>query len=129
MGDLSLLKNANENMITSLTLKTLEDKKKFFNAMNVADESLKDFIGEEIVIVDYIAHTVAIEGEEATRIVLITDNGKSYASVSTGITQGLSKLLAIFGQPGEWGDGLRIKILEKKSSTNSKNRFLTMELV
>lgn len=69
--DLSILKNANDNMITSLTMKTVDDKKKFFNAMNAADESIQDNLNDEITICDYIAHTVQIDGEEAVRIVLI----------------------------------------------------------
>lgn len=127
--DLSILKNANDNMITSLTMKTVEDKKRFFNAMNAADESIQDNLNDEITICDYIAHTIQIEGEEAVRIVLIDKDGKSYASVSTGITQSLTKILAIFGQPEEWGDGLTVRFLEKKSSSNSKNKFLTLELI
>lgn len=127
--DLSTLKNAENNVLTSLNAQTTKEKKALFNAMNVSDDALGDHVGETIVIKDYIAHNVKIENEDAVRIVLIDVDGKSYSSVSTGLVQAITKIFAIFGQPDEWDEPMAVKVLEKKSSKDSKNKFLTLELV
>ena len=59
----------NETIVTSLTLDTIEDKKKMFNAMNATDYSLSEHLEQPIKVVDYLIHDCEIaddNGENST---------------------------------------------------------------
>lgn len=134
MNDLIKIKESKDNVITSLELKTTKEKKALYNAMNNADFALSDYVGKTIVLKDYIAHNVIVEDKdgndiEVVRFVLIDKDGHSYATVSNGVTQAFTKIFSIFGQPNEWDDEMKIQVLEKKSSKDSKNKYITIELV
>lgn len=108
-----------------------------YNAINSADESLGDHIGETISVVDVVAHPVQLTNEETgeivecLRTVLITKEGKSYVAVSQGITSALSKIFSIVGMPtgGAWHDEpVKMKIRQVKTR-NGNNKVNTIELV
>lgn len=105
-----------------------------YNAINSADESLADHIGEVLEIVDVVAHPVSLTDEEtgeifeSLRTVLIDKNGKSYTAVSEGITNSLSRIFSIVGEPTWKDDPVKMKIKQIKTR-NGNNKVNTIELV
>lgn len=105
-----------------------------YNAINSADESLADHIGEVLEIVDVVAHPVTLVQEEtgevieSLRTVLIDKNGKSYTAVSQGITNSLSRIFSIVGMPSWKDEPVKMKIKQIKTN-NGNNKVNTIELV
>ena len=116
---------------------TRASKIAIFNAVNSADESLGDHIGEVLEIVNVVAHPVSlldeITGEvvECLRTVLIDVNGTTYTAVSQGITSALSRIFSIVGSPenGAWvKEPVKMKVKQVKTR-NGNNKVNTIELV
>lgn len=105
-----------------------------YNAINSADESLAVHIGEVLEIVDVVAHPVTLTDEEtgeifeSLRTVLIDKNGKSYTAVSEGITNSLSRIFSIVGEPTWKDEPVKMKIKQIKTR-NGNNKVNTIELV
>lgn len=108
-------------------------KAKIFNILQNPDYAISDCIGHEVEIVDVIAHPVELVSEQTgeienhMRVILIAADGKSYASVSGGVTQALTSIFGIVGQPPYTSEPLKVKFLQKKGK--GTNKFLTLELV
>lgn len=113
---------------------TRKSKIAIFNAVNGADESLGDHIGEVLEIVDVVAHPVTITDEEtgeiitALRTVLIAKDGKTYTAVSQGITNALSRVFSIVGMPSWKDEPVKMKVKQIKTR-NGNNKVNTIELV
>ena len=132
------LKNPNGQFYCSIKNDgTRKTKIAIFNAVNGADESVADHIGEILEIVNVVAHPVELVDEEtgvivnALRTVLIDKNGKSYTAVSQGITSALAKIFSIVGTPeeGAWEkEPVKMKIRQVKTR-NGNNKVNTIELV
>lgn len=132
------LKNPNSQFYCSIKNDgTRKTKVAIFNAVNGADESIADHIGEVIEVVNVVAHPVELLDEEtgevvnALRTVLIDKNGKTYTAVSQGITSALSKIFSIIGTPedGAWEkEPVKMKIRQVKTR-NGNNKVNTIELV
>lgn len=120
----------NETIVTSLTLSTIEDKKKMFNAMNVTDFSLSDHLDEPIYVVDYLIHDCEIsddngELQETKRLVIFDKDGKTYSTVSNSAYDSFGKIITIFGEPSEWNGDIAIRATERKSR---KYKFISLEV-
>lgn len=120
----------NETIVTSLTLDTIEDKKKMFNAMNATDYSLSEHLEHPIKVVDYLIHDCEIADDngvkqETKRLVLFDEDGKTYSTVSISAYDSFGKIVTIFGEPSEWNGELSIKATEKKSR---KYKFISLEV-
>lgn len=120
----------NETIVTSLTLSTIEDKKKMFNAMNVTDFSLSDHLDEPIHVVDYLIHDCEIsddngEVQETKRLVIFDKDGKTYSTVSNSAYDSFGKIITIFGEPSEWNGEIAIRATERKSR---KYKFISLEV-
>ena len=108
-------------------------KAKIFNTLQNPDHAISDKIGEVIKVVDVIAHPVELTSDQTglienhMRVILVAEDGQSYASVSGGITQALTSIFGIVGQPPYTSEPLAVKILQKKGK--GTNKFLTLELV
>lgn len=131
MSELQLLSKSQENILTSLNPESKADKKKLYNCINSPDDAISDMVGKHIKISDYVAHEVEIENDKgekvrAVRLVLIDDKNKTYATVSDGAVQALSKIFSIFGTPDTWDEPIEVKVVEKKSR---KFKFITFEVV
>lgn len=132
------LKNPNGQFYCSIKNDgTRKTKIAIFNAVNGADESVADHIGEVLEIVNVVAHPVELVDEEtgvvvnALRTVLIDKNGKTYTAVSQGITSALAKIFSIVGTPedGAWElEPVKMKIRQVKTR-NGNNKVNTIELV
>lgn len=132
------LKNPNGQFYCSIQDDgTRKTKVAIFNAVNGADDSIADHIGEVIEVVNVVAHPVELLDEvtgevvNALRTVLIDKNGKTYTAVSQGITSALSKIFSIIGTPegGAWEkEPVKMKIRQVKTR-NGNNKVNTIELV
>lgn len=132
------LKNPGAGFYSSITDDgTRKSKIAIFNAVNGADESVADHIGEVLDIVNVVAHPVELTDEETgeiincLRTVLVDKNGKTYTAVSQGITSALAKVFTIVGTPdgGAWEkEPVRMKIKQVKTR-NGNNKVNTIELV
>lgn len=129
------LKNPDGNFYCSIKDDgTRKSKVSIYNAINGADESLADHIGEIIEVVDVVAHPVTLLDEEtgeavnALRTVLVDKNGKSYTAVSQGITNSLSRIFSIIGMPSWKDEPVKMKIKQIKTN-NGNNKVNTIELV
>ena len=132
------LKNPESNFYCSIKNDgTRKSKVAIFNAINGADESLADHIGETLEIVNVVAHPVDLPDEETgeiitcLRTVLVDKSGKSYTAVSQGITSALSRIFSIIGTPddGAWEkEPVKMKIKQVKTR-NGNNKVNTIELV
>lgn len=107
-----------------------ESKKMVYNAMNNPDHKVGDFINKTINLRDILAEEITLTNEEtgepqqAIRVVLIDDKGKSYQAVSTGIYNAVKKLIAVYGRP-TWEDAIPVII---KQISLGKNQMLTLEV-
>lgn len=97
----------------------IEAKKTVFSAVNDA-EPLSDHLGETLDVVDIVAHKVEVANEEsgeigeATRVVLLTADGKALASVSVGIQGAVRNILAFLGEPSTWDGAVKLIPVERK---------------
>lgn len=102
---------------------------KMYAAVNDAEKSLSDIIGEVIEIEHMVAHKITLTDEvtkkpvDALRVVLVTTDGKGYSAVSAGIVSSLQKVIAMFG-PAPWTPALRVAPVQKKT----RNGFKTLSL-
>ena len=113
---------------------TRKSKVAIYNAVNGADESISDHIGEVLEVVDVVAYPVSLVDEEtgdvleALRTVLVTKDGKAYTAVSQGITNSLSRIFSIVGMPSWKDEPVKMKIKQIKTR-NGNNKVNTIELV
>lgn len=132
------LKNPNGKFYCSISDDgTRKSKVAIYNAINGADESIAEHIGEVLEIVNVVAHPVELPDEETgeiltcLRTVLVDKKGKSYTAVSQGITSALSRIFSIVGMPdnGAWeNEPVKMKIKQVKTR-NGNNKVNTIELV
>lgn len=130
-NELAIIQQDATQSFTSMSLETIEDKARFYNAVSNPDERLRDHINEVIAVKDVFVEMVECANEEtgettlAPRIVLIADDGKTYQCVSTGIFAALKRLFAIFGAP-TWETPIRLKV---KQVSNKQKQLLTLAVV
>lgn len=130
MANEMTITGTNETIVTSLTLSTIEDKKKMFNAMNATDFSLSDYLDEPIHVMDYLIHDCEIaddngEKQDTKRLVFFDEDGKTYSTVSNSAYDSFGKIITIFGEPSEWKGEIAIRATEKKSR---KYKFISLEV-
>lgn len=94
---------------------------------------LSDNLGVTINLKDVVVQAIDLtddetgEVDEAARIILLDENGTSYAAVSTGIFRALTNLFGILGEPHTWPAPLPVKVIEEKGRKGYK--FFTIRLV
>jgi hypothetical protein len=109
-----------------------ETRVKIYNAINSGNDSLSDHIKEVIEVQDIVAHPIQIADEnsgeiiDALRVVLVTPDGKTYASVSLGVASSLQKIIPLVGQ-APWTPPLKIIPTEVKTRRGFKTLTLTLE--
>lgn len=116
---------------------TRKTKIAVYNAINNADESLNDHIGEVLEIVNVVAFPVELADEEtgeivrALKTVLVDKSGKTFTAVSQGVTNSLSRIFSIIGTPedGAWEkEPVKMKVKQVKTR-NGNNKVNVIELV
>lgn len=116
---------------------TRKSKVAIYNAVNNAEESLNDHIGEVLEIVNVVAFPVDLLDEEtgemiqALQTVLVAKDGKTYKATSQGITNSIVRIFSIVGKPdnGAWEkEPIKIKVKQVKTR-NGNNKVNIIELV
>lgn len=104
---------------------------KIYNAMNNSVTSIRD-LRDPIMVTDIIAHTIQLLDEntgeivDATRVVLIDEQGIGYHAVAQGIVSSIQKIVGIVGR-APWNPA--IKMLPRQVKTRKGFYTLTIELM
>lgn len=103
----------------------------FYNATSNPVNKLKEHVNEVLSLVHVSVECVEVSKEDtpegkvmAPRIVLITEDGQSYACVSVGVYQSLKRMFTLLGTPDTWAEPVKIKpvlISTKKGQVLSLN--------
>lgn len=103
----------------------------FYNATGNPANKLKEHVNEVLSLVHVSVECVEVSDENnpddkvlAPRIVLITEDGQSYACVSIGVYQSLKRMFSLLGAPDTWTEPVKIKpvlISTKKGQVLSLN--------
>lgn len=103
----------------------------FYNATSNPANKLKEHVNEVLSLVHVSVECVEVSKDDAPeekaiapRIVLITEDGQSYACVSVGVYQSLKRMFTLLGAPDTWTEPVKIKpvlISTKKGQVLSLN--------
>lgn len=107
---------------------TRESKIKIYNAMNETDAKLSDCVNMTLEITDLVAFPVDIVQEDgeiisAMRMIFVGVDGKTYASVATGVFSSLQKIIGVVG-PAPWTPALKLTPINQPT----RNGFKTLTL-
>lgn len=152
-NELSVLEN-NKKEFIGLLPTTTEEKKVVYNALESCDKLLNDCVGDKIKIKNvYIQERsldnngdtiVAVDNETGEvieadeiekaekvkskyRIILIGEDGKTYATGSYGVYNSLMRLFALYGTPQDWSEPLEVEIV--KRDIDKERKMLALKLV
>lgn len=104
-----IIKIATETLpvVTSFNAETIDDKKRFYNALNNPAGDVKDIINQPIEISDY-----HMQWEQRTnddgfsydriKTTIITSDGKSFTTTYKSFAKSLVQLMQVFGLPESW---------------------------
>ena len=124
------LQESSKQMYCSMEVKTAEDKKKLYNILGNCDFRLSDKLDTEILLKDVLVQkftnvddeTGAVE--EKYRVILVDNDGKTYASGSKGLYRSLGQLLAIMGEPSTWSEPIKIKVVQVDVKNGAGKTFV-----
>lgn len=131
-GGMLFMPGTGRRSYCSVKAETMEEKAALFNCVNSPSDKLKDNINIPIMLRHVYAEdtefTNAETGEvqSGVRMVLIDDKGKAYQSCSKGVFGAVSKLFALFGEPGTWDKP--IKIVPKLMNVAANRSVVTFEI-
>lgn len=123
---------------SSVTGTDIDARKLVYNAVNNA-EQVSDHLGEEFLLSNIIQQPTMSEVldpktnqptgevEEYTRTTLISPDGSALSAGSDGIAGSVDNLIAAFGEPSEWAEPLKVKVIERKSK--NKRTFFSIEVL
>lgn len=130
--DPSIFENTNQALFSSIKVQDRETQIKVFNAINGAENSLSDHLGEVLEIQDMVAHPITLQDEitkedvQAMRVVLLTPEGVGYHAVSGGVVSSLQKLIGVVGQ-APWTPALKVVPVEQKTRKGFKTITLRLQ--
>jgi len=110
----------------------VDARKLVYNAVNNA-EQVSDHLGEEFLLSNIIQQPTQSLNEdtgvveEYTRTTLIGPDGLAFSAGSDGIAGSVDNLIAAFGEPSEWAEPLKVKVIERKSK--NKRTFFSIEVL
>lgn len=105
---------------------TAEERKQIFNAMSKCDYRVADMLNQTITLKDVIIQKYTSVAEdtgevsEKNRIILIDNEGKTYASASRGLYNGILRLFAIVGMPATWKEPMQVQVCETTTKKGQK---------
>lgn len=127
-----LLSNSQNKVFTNIKPTTKEEQKKLFNLLSRCDGRVNDIVGQELVLKQYhfqeFGRKDRVTGEPraAIRTIIVSDDGKSYVTLSTYFALQLKRL--IDSMPDAVNDGIKIRIV-KIHKDNAQGDILQFELV
>jgi hypothetical protein len=128
----SMFENTSAALFSSIKVEDRATGVKVFNAINGAENSLSDHLGEVIEIQDMVAHPITLQDEvtkedvQAMRVVLLTPEGVGYHAVSGGVVSSLQKLIGVVGQ-APWTPALKVVPVEQKTRKGFKTLTLRLQ--
>lgn len=132
-GNSLLVNDSRRQSFSSWTPKTLEERKAYYNAINMPGQKLSECVNMTVKIQHIYAETCEYRDHETgecvpgVRIVLLDDKGKSYNTSSIGVYNCLSKIFQIFGTPEQWTAPLSVKVKQIAPEPNKKVLLLEVE--
>lgn len=84
-------------------------------------EPVRDHLEEPIAMKHLLAQVVEVaqaDGSmvEAIRTIVLAEDGKAYATVSSGVFKAIQNIMEVLGDPKDWGNAaIPIQFVEKKS--------------
>jgi Phage Single-stranded DNA-binding protein len=106
---------------------------KVYNAISDSENALDDHKGEILEITDMVAHPITLADEvtgedvQCMRIVLLTNEGVGYHSVSQGVASSMQRIISLVGQ-GPWTEEpLKVVATEKKTRKGFKTHTLKLQ--
>ena len=104
-----IIRIANETMpvVSSFNATTINEKKRFYNALNNPDGDVKDLINQQIEITDYHMKWEQRSDDDGIiydriKTTIITADGKSYSTTFKSFAKSLIQLMEVFGLPESW---------------------------
>lgn len=131
-NELTLFSGVKQNVYCSKLVKTEEEKKQLFNALETCDALLNDCVGTEIELKDiYVEERQTVDeetGELKTkyRTILFDVNGQTYVTGSYGIYNIIKKIVRIYGLPTEWENPLKVKVAKRPIGNGKQSLTLTL---
>lgn len=117
---------------TSLLAESEDTALLLYKAMNNPDERLSDHINEIVTIRHIFIQPIELPNQEtgevqiSPRIVLISDDGTTYATISKGIYNSLKNLCTIIGTPETWKAPVKVKVIQR---TIKERKMLSLDAV
>lgn len=127
----NFLSEEQKRVYSSKSMKTIEDKKELFNALEECDLLINDCVGETIDIKDFYieeydkADETTGELKTKYRTIIFDKDGKSYATGSYGIYNSIKKLIMVYGYP-TYTDEVKVKISKKKTKNGNQSLSLIL---
>ena len=131
-NELTLFSGVKQNIYCSKKVKTEEEKKNLFNALESCDALLNDCVGQEIALKDIYVEEKQVQDEETGelktkyRTILFDENGQTYATGSYGIYNILKKIVGIYGLPENWNNPLKVKVTKRPIGNGKSSLTLTL---
>lgn len=119
------------DMFVSFDAVAPDEKIKLYSAINAPETRIADMVNKPICLTDVIMVKCKINDRgrsaerDAIRVILIDDNGETYAATSSGITNSVRNIFNIFGTL-HFPEGLKVTIEQIKTSNGNT---LTMKLM
>jgi Phage Single-stranded DNA-binding protein len=113
--------------VTSLDTSTLQGKLAVVAAIDGDADRAESWINRDILVSDVLIHPVRFEDDatgevvDAFRTVLFMVDGRSFASVSSGVNKSIALLIKTFGPP-TWKGGLPL-LLERIATRRGRSRY------
>jgi len=123
---------------TSMQVATVEDKKKFYNAVENPTSKLSEYINKEIIIKDVsmvasqvqerddVGNPIPDQYSDTIKTVIVTPEGNGIISTSMGLARALVSMFRIFGTPDTWESPMRCVV---KQVDVGKSRTFKLEVV
>lgn len=107
MNEIIKIANEIQPVVSSFNAVTIDDKKRFYNALNNPTGDVKDLINQLVEIADF--HMKWEQRNDDDGIVydrikttIITADGKSYTTTYKSFAKSLVQLMEVFGMPETW---------------------------
>ncbi|MCX4254709.1 MAG: hypothetical protein OSJ63_05545 [Bacilli bacterium] len=134
-NDLTIINEKANNKVSYIgkEVKTIEEKKQLFNALEKCDFIINECVGKEITVSNVYIEAKEIVDEETGeaktkfKTILFDKEGKTYVAGAYGIYNAVVRILSIYGKPEEWTEEVKVKFIKKKID-NTKSS-LTLELL
>lgn len=131
-GNSLLVADSRRQTFSSWVPANMEDRKAYYNAINMPGKKLAESINMVLAIRHIYAETCEYrdrqtgEAVPGVRIVLIDSEGKSYNTSSIGVYNCLSKIFQIFGTPDVWTEPLSVRV--KQIAPEPEKKVLLLEV-